>query len=931
MTVSSLRRSLSTLALAALASLPSATEVSAAQAGSASAPAAAPAARPVAASENAGFRRQLAEAITRIALVDLRSNRESGVPDYFIAAVLLREAHRIAPDDAEVLRLAIDAATQAGDNEMVADLTRTLVRLDPTDTVAQLRLVTAVVSRQQSVEGRLNALDTLLGDRARSIDPAVRSRLALDAALLHRERGNARGFIDRLREAVRLDGTNKDAAALAAAFFAQSIDDPSGRFELLLALLRADPLDSETHLQIARFLASSGAHQGSSRFFANAMALQRRAGGLDTGVEAESFLQQWISKGPASVVTTLTDRVNSARADAQRTLDRAAAAGLPADDLTKPADILLAQELETVRLLAAVSAKNDVVAASSIADLKQWVARYRRWADNPADRPAWLSESRNAEELEFWNQQVLWLRLWSGQEVDGLAAAFAELETSGVVTGSDAERWKGWIALRSGDAAGARARLTPLAETDPFAAMGAGLASEIVGEADVAAGFYRSVRARMPSSLADAWCHARLVEMGKLTPDPIGEKLQAMAAAVPEVYDDLTRNPAARLLVRLEMPRTQYGFGERISATVRIRNVSPIALGLGPGKPVPSQLYALATVDSGVERSNLFIPEVLSIDRRLRLDRNEEFAATVWLEPGQSAWAVEQLRCDLLRIRWKLYHGFVSNAAGGVKADPLGAALETPAVVRLTTPSGAALSAVLRAAVGTPERDREANAAAAMVAQAIASDDPSVMLGGLAAARVIVNLVDVRDGFSIDHGSTVLAAAMERYRTGDSLTRAAILASLPTATLAPAMRDTQTAMLAIEDPSPLVQLLALVTRAADPGDPAIAKAKGSSDKVLATVAFFHGDRLRKRADDLIKRPRTTGNFYATLSASRQMAAPEDEEVSPLERQNRPEPVVQPDPSPAGGGQPVQPVPALPSPQSPAGTPSVPPPSSAPPR
>jgi hypothetical protein len=209
-----------------------------------------------------------AAGIANVAILDL-SRIQPNPADYQLAADLLGIARSLAPDDEQLLRLTIEAAESAGDQDRVHALSRELFRIDPSDTVALLRIISARVAEHQSADARLGAYDRLLGEDGRKkLDPSIRSRLALDAALLLREQGDIEAFADRLALATSLDQTNKDAAALAVTFFTQRVNDAVGRFELLENLLLADPFDPETHLAMARELAAGGAWEGASRFYA---------------------------------------------------------------------------------------------------------------------------------------------------------------------------------------------------------------------------------------------------------------------------------------------------------------------------------------------------------------------------------------------------------------------------------------------------------------------------------------------------------------------------------------------------------------------------------------------------------------------------------------------------------------------------------------
>src|SRR6185369_17723106 len=136
------------------------------------------------------------------------------------------------------------------DQDALLAATQLVVRLDRKDTVATLRLLSARIGMRQTIDERLAMYDAFLGPQGQLLDPSIRSRLALDAALLLRERQDQPGYMKRLKDAVQLDVTNKEAAYLAVEAFTRKVEDPQGRLELLSNLLMADPMDPRVLLEV---------------------------------------------------------------------------------------------------------------------------------------------------------------------------------------------------------------------------------------------------------------------------------------------------------------------------------------------------------------------------------------------------------------------------------------------------------------------------------------------------------------------------------------------------------------------------------------------------------------------------------------------------------------------------------------------------------
>ena len=183
--------------------------------------------------------------------------------------------------------------------------TRELIKIDPSDSVAQLRFLSWNASKRQTVQERLAVYDRYLDEAGVEAipDPAVRSRLALDAALLHREQGNEDGFVRHLTMAVSLDSSNKEAASLALAFYQERRDDPVATLELAINLLRADPVDPNLYFGVAAELAKHGEFGQAQRFHDSAQRLIATDGVInDQGIAIEAAVLRWHNFGAERVL-----------------------------------------------------------------------------------------------------------------------------------------------------------------------------------------------------------------------------------------------------------------------------------------------------------------------------------------------------------------------------------------------------------------------------------------------------------------------------------------------------------------------------------------------------------------------------------------------------------------------------------------------------
>ncbi|MEM7515800.1 MAG: hypothetical protein AAF368_02600, partial [Planctomycetota bacterium] len=295
--------------------------------------------------------------IARAAIIDYRLQPDPSPADARAGAMMLELAAEFRPEDPILLRYLVEAYRAAGDEASLIDATSRLYKVDPGDEVAQLRLISWHIGRNQTVEERLAAYGEWLDGRgSEHLEdfPAIASRLALDAALLYRETGDERAFLGRLAQATRLDSSNKEAAALAAAVYAQRSDDPVARLELAINLLLADPVDPNLHLSIAEQLATFGVFDQSRRFYNNADRLYRLSGAnADTPAMISALVAlDWYTFGPRTILQAYETQLRSRRAAAERRIEKLLELGQPTQNELQPEDVRLDIERERFRLYA---------------------------------------------------------------------------------------------------------------------------------------------------------------------------------------------------------------------------------------------------------------------------------------------------------------------------------------------------------------------------------------------------------------------------------------------------------------------------------------------------------------------------------------------------------------------------------------------------
>ncbi|MFN0012881.1 MAG: hypothetical protein ACKVS8_14705 [Phycisphaerales bacterium] len=797
----------------------------------------------------------IARAVARTALVDLRVTQQLGVADYIAAAELLEIARSLAPDDQEILRFLIEAEMQAGRGDRVDVLTRDLLRLDPADTVAQLSLITARVLRLQSADERLVALEGLLGPRGEGLDPSVRSRLALDAALLLRERADAKGFAARVREAIRLDPTNRDAASLLVALVQAGDDAPASRLESLIVLLNADPIDAETHVTIASELAAAGALKSALRFCDNADALtlaftkERTA-----GVAATRALVEWRLEGPRKPLELVEALLVKPRRALRSALDARVKEGVDVSQYGAPEDIRLPPQVERVWIMAAAADGDAALRDLGLAEQDRSIAQAEVNLSDP-ERRASLGEDRARAELGALQGDGVWLRLLIGEQVERAEALLTALRAS---AGSDGEeglrRLDAWLGLRKATPETLPAfeeELERLAPTDPLADLGVAVAMALRSEKAGAAERFARLAVALSGSIEGAFAEGQFKALtGKAAPVPDeAAELTAMASGVPKWIDEITREPRRFMQLTATLTVESVRPTDRVGLRVRLRNTSPIPLALGSEKTMNSRLLLSAETDVGSRPIRSGLAEIASLERRFRLMPREELTVTLWPDAGYSPWFTELYAGELIRQRWRVVQGFRLTAAGAPDAGPMSLSTETGGLIR-------------RPFSGT-------TAEIATLANRLPGSHGQALIDALGALRYRL----FRDELTLkiltpEEARSVVDALVATYTAADPLERLLMLAHLPNGMFIKRLAAFDAAVAGMDEADERVGVFKVVSRGAEPGD-----------AVLAAAAASGNARVREAAATMIRRLVPQVKTYSRIGSG---AAPPQTEGAAIE-------------------------------------------------
>ncbi|MFG0246245.1 MAG: tetratricopeptide repeat protein [Phycisphaerales bacterium JB052] len=788
------------------------------------------------------LRDELPWLMRRAALLELRLNESPKPSDYALCANLLSLASELDPDNAELARDVAQAAWLAGDSDLMLEATRRVIKIDPKDSMAQLRLISANINKKQTVEERKALYDRFLSDAGESLDPSVRSRLALDAALLEREMGNTSGFIERLHQSTRLDITNKAAASLAAQFYSSVRDNPVTNFDYQLRLLNADPLDANVYLTITRMLASQGALEESQRFLDNAVKLFKlESGEISSNIEEITIAIEWQLDGPAAFLDRLSRRLNELRVKAQSVIQAYEERQLPTDDLMRPEAIRYNLGLDKLRLLAAHSQGETQLVRSILTDIQNSVDDH-------------ILQLATAAQTSGVNMNVI---------VTQVVVRVAELQAMRAIVGLDADLIRRDIdrvielqpaMAQSFSSIECMALYAEGRYEESLAATEANLDSPIVGliraqclerldRQQEAIDLYVRIAHSNPLDVYGAFASTRAQSLGagdRLLTDA-GKTMATMARKVPDWLDQMIDRPSSFQFLRIEQDQRLYRENELPMLTITLQNTAPIPLALGPNAPLESRILiepvGVKTLTNGFVGETK--PKVLQIDHRLRLMPREELVFKVVGDSATTDWLIDQQPGVSMRQRWRLIQGYrprVTDSASqqqntnpdakiyGITNSPLGLTAETQVVQRLGL-------SVFRA---------DPNELVAMLNR---GDSHSRRRAVLAInARLMSN--DADDALDETAMGKIVEALNNAFTGSSSRERAAMLLALPHRHQVPAMIefDDHVAALLLSDAlidseaDPVVLACALLTRTDDPEAP-----------IFETLAHVNDERVQRLA------------------------------------------------------------------------------------
>ncbi len=764
----------------------------------------------------ASIKTRLGTAMARTALLDLRGIAEPTADDLALTTSFLRLAHQMDPSNTQTIRRWVEAAFAAGDDAAVLEASRALVKADPTDTVALLRVISSQLRNANTAQDRLaqyaRFIDT---DR---IDASVRSRLALDAALLAREVGDEKRFTQLLQRATQLDSTNKDAAVLLFTFVTQRAKSDFERVEALNNLLMSDPADPGVHAQLRDLLASNGAWTAAARFDTNV----RRMIGQDQLGPNERLQELAITfrkDGADVALRDLVGDLNTARAQQERIFRSTDKKDQEAFNIRRPEEIRLAAVLEELRTAAAVAVKRPEAVEMALLDMQASAEEAIATLKDPIRRGENMSEADAllaATDIEAnW---TLWQLLANHKVADAQARATKLLETLADIDPRVPEL-KAWIALRSGDAASA---LAVAQGESPSAWLGAAhaLALQSQDKKAEAIAQLKAIEYAEPLTGLGAWASSQAQALGD-TPSVLTKQLDTYTRTIPAWVDTIVTAPSTIQRLTVDHERTSAASTDRVSIIVRLKNISPIPLGLGPQRTLESRMLLAPDLRlSPTSFQNFAQVEVIDIARQLRLMPGQEVRVTFDPSDTMIGWLSETISQGPSSTRYRLIQGFTTDDEGDRK----------PGLGCLDVASGAL----------SRQPNAESRLTAEQLAQRLENADEDVLPALLIGIRaMLINALAQGEGGP--NIAPLLETLQTKYPTWPAHIRLLTLLELPSMGEIPALATW--ADLARSESDPNIMAWILLTRVGSADDPYLAACEQSGNPELARLAAITRQRL----------------------------------------------------------------------------------------
>jgi len=622
---------------------------------------------------------------------------------------LMKSALELAPDNPFIWRLAIDLAAMledgdAGADTWLSDGLAKLSKLEPDDEVLRLRRVMDAIDERQTAEARVEASKAMLTPAAiAQLGRRVAARVAFDLAALSRRTGDGQAFEKYLLFALELDPYFPEATETAAGYFRMNAPTVVDEVHAMRDATLANPSRSTVALGLAELCLQQGAYRAAASILDIAYRMQQTRG-PDENVDAllsdfiialwgtgridnafshakqrteqlDSALLQEIEK--QGMATSAAERA-TVHLPPTPTLATTIAALSTAVDV-KPSPIVVANAAFAFDTMIAQAKKRNAAPqlAASLALDSAFVQLWLGWsvaksmdamAKQDAEKPADESATKLAATKQTDN---------SVEKAQSLIAAAVAYEP---LTDETRARFDGWIALRTRDAAKAKAILAPIAANDLASKLGLALACDELGETKEAARLLLEIARATPSTAVGLWSRSRLYQLIGATPVilPQAEEIET-AAELPRGFLKLMNDGSASMLPRVTPREIEARPWDPLIFDIELTNRSAWPLSIGPDGPIKDSTTITASLNVPGEMPRPPQIVLVSIDQKFVIDPGETLKIPVDISVTDASAA---LREDALSGAFISLHSIINwrTTSVGFEPSPYGIEVESPVV-----------------------------------------------------------------------------------------------------------------------------------------------------------------------------------------------------------------------------------------------------------
>ncbi len=529
------------------------------------------------------------------------------------AAILLQFSVKLDGSDLHTQRLLAETARLAGKTDVQRLALRAVIAADPGDLVSQVHYIELLAADSQTMEARAALYQNALA--ATTIDPQIRSEIAVRLAHLAEDRGDVAQAKDYLIQALKLNDINIGALRDEARFAAEATGPGAVdiHMQALSALLVANPYQPDAWLQVGHECQIAGVHDRAAEFMETASEQMQMNG---TSPPGEFYLNLAMEQAIAG----------------QRAKAFPLASGL-AQLPNAPLEALLLSEVLSQSLPPQPAPATTATTTPSTKPAFDRAAEIRKRLAEMAKDTSDASALANAAGAD------LTIMAQPGPDTVAWIAAYGALVDP---TDTTLARLNGWLLLRQGNLEEARAALEKIAPTDPLAQVGLARLQIKQNKSDAARDILQKLWNGNPHGLLALQVSVAAAAGNiKLADAPPAKQMRAAIGRLTSGLSGMHTEPHDAELISTYLRKSSVSVGEAVMMQLRMTNATDRALPVGPEGMVKTMIGIAATTRGGGVMP-LGICSLEDVQRTYRLEPRQMLETTLRVDQGKLADLLQQ-------------------------------------------------------------------------------------------------------------------------------------------------------------------------------------------------------------------------------------------------------------------------------------------------